>query len=196
MTKIHHLLLTTLIAAGMSSGMSLCAWAQDAAPVSSASVPAMSPARPWNSLSATQQDLLAPLQPTWDTLSPRRQGHMLKRAQHWATLPAERRAAIREHIAHWQQMTPEEREQARANRRKFRAMSPQQRQQLHATFEHFQQLPPAQRDKLLQEWRALTPEQRLHWSMPANSGQPSGASSSHAASEQPLPPAEPQQPQR
>ncbi|MEO8986288.1 MAG: DUF3106 domain-containing protein, partial [Rhodanobacter sp.] len=60
-----------------------------------------------------------------------------------------------------EQMTPEERAQARGNMRKFHAMSPAQREQLHATFDRFQHLPPAQREKLMQQWHALTPEQRL-----------------------------------
>lgn len=132
------------------------------APASSAHETAV--AHPWNSLNATQRDMLAPLQKTWDTLSPRRQTHMLRRAERWASLPADKREKIRQHIAHWQQMTPQERQQARDNRRKFDQLSPAQRKQLHATYEHFQQLPAAQRDQLMHQWHALTPEQRLQWS--------------------------------
>ena len=125
---------------------------------------------PWNSLSPEQRNMLAPLQSTWDQMPQRRQARMLDRAKHWETLDPDQRAAIRRHIEHWQQMTPEERKNARANMRKFHQLSPAQRKQLHATFERFQQLPPAQRDKLLREWRALPPEQRLHWTMPASAG--------------------------
>ncbi len=176
MIDLRHALLTMLTATFLGSGVTLPAQAQDSPPASTASVKPTPALRPWSSLNAAQRDMLAPLQSTWDTLSPRRQAHMLKRAERWVTLTPERRAAIREHIAHWQQMTPEEREQARANMRKFRDLSAQQREQLHATFERFQQLPPAQRDKLMREWHALTPEQRLHWSMPLDAGQTPSAS--------------------
>jgi hypothetical protein len=74
-------------------------------------------------------------------------------------------------------------------------MSPQQRAQLHATFEHFQQLPAAQRAKLIREWRALTPEQRLRWSAPPNNGQAPGASPGQPAIDHSQPP-EPLQPPR
>jgi len=194
MIELRHVVLTMLAAAVLGSGAVLPAHAQDTAPASAASSQSMPTARPWSGLSPMQRDVFAPLQSTWDSLSPRRQGHLLQRAERWATLPAERRAAIREHIAHWQQMTPEERAQARANRRKFHAMSPQQREQLHATFEHFQQLPPAQRAKLIREWRALTPEQRLHWSAPPHHGQSTDGSSGQPAVDHSQPP--PQQPPR
>jgi hypothetical protein len=194
MIELRQVLLTLLAAVVLGSGAVLSAHAQDTAPASAASSQSMPTAHPWSSLSAVQRDLLAPLQPTWDTFSPRRQERMLKRAERWATLPTERRAAIREHIAHWQQMTPEERARARANRNKFHDMSPQQRRQLHATFEHFQQLPPTQRAKLIRQWRALTPEQRLHWSAPPSHGQAPGASPGQPAIDHPQPPE--QQPPR
>ncbi len=95
---------------------------------------------------------------------------MLERAKRWETLTPEKQAAVRKHLEHWEQMTPEEREHARDNQRKFRELSPAQRAQLHETFQRFQQLPPAERDKLLHEWRALPPKQRLRWSMPASAG--------------------------
>lgn len=117
--------------------------------------------RLWNSLDQAQRDVLGPLEKKWDSMPSRKQAHMLKRAEHWVTLPPEKREAIRQHIAHWQTMTPQERQQTRANKRKFHQLSPAQRQQLHATYRRFQQLPADQRERLIRQWHALPPEQRL-----------------------------------
>lgn len=125
---------------------------------------------PWSTLSPAQRDLLAPMQPRWDSIPPRHQAHMLERAKRWETFGPEEQAAVRKHLEHWEQMTPDERKRVRDNQRKFRELSPAQRAQLHETFKRFQQLPPAERDKLLREWRALPPKQRLRWSMPASAG--------------------------
>lgn len=163
-----------------SVGMAGPLHAQVAAPTSTPTPASDTPlaSRPWHSLTPIQRELLAPLQPRWDRLSPRHQSRMLQHAERWATLPPARRAAISEHIAHWQQMTPDERAQARRNMRKYHALSPQQREQLHAAFERFQQLPPDQRKQLMHQWRALSPEQRLHWSAPAAS-QSTGGDATH-----------------
>ncbi len=184
MIEFRKVLLTALAALALGAGMLGSAYAQDGAASSARGEQPAPVARPWKSLDATQRDLLAPLQADWNTLPPRRQAHLLKRAERWGTLPADRREAIRERITRWQQMTPQEREQTRANRGKFHHMSPDQREQLHATFKHFQQLPPAQRSKLIRQWRALTPEQRLHWSVPGNGSAP-GATPANPASDQP-----------
>ena len=192
MIEFRKLLLMALATLALGVGMIGCAYAQDGTVGSARGEQPAPSARPWNSLDATQRDLLAPLQADWNTLPPKRQAHLLRRAQRWSTLPAERRAAIRERITRWQQMTPQEREQARANRGKFRHMSPDQRKQLHATFEHFQQLPPAQRSKLIRQWRALTPEQRLHWSVPGNGPAPAATPSKPTRDQ--LGPAHPAQP--
>jgi hypothetical protein len=141
------------------------ATAQQAPATASSTAP-----HPWDTLSPTQRDLLAPLQPRWNSIPPRHQAHMLERAKRWATFTPEKRAAVRKHLEHWEQMTPDERRRARDNQRKFHELSPAQRDQLHETFKRFQQLPPAERDKLLREWRALPPKQRLRWSMPASAG--------------------------
>lgn len=156
---------SVLIAALMAAGVNAPAHGQSTtAPSPTNSTYESAVAHPWDSLNASQRDMLAPLQKTWDTLSPRRQTHMLRRSEKWATLPAEKREEIREHIAHWQEMTPEQRKQARENRHKFDQLSPEQRAQLHATYEHFQQLPAAQRDQLMRQWHALPPQKRLQWS--------------------------------
>jgi hypothetical protein len=79
------------------------------------------------------------------------------------TLPPAKREEIRERIEHWQQMSPAERQQARENQRLFRRLPPAQREQLHAAYQRFQQLPPEQRARLMQQWHAMPPAERLQW---------------------------------
>jgi hypothetical protein len=160
MTRILRPFLPVLLAALLGGVAAAPLHAQDAPSSTHGDMP--SP-RAWNSLDPAQREILAPLQKEWDNMSPRKQSHMLQRAEHWVTLPPEKREEVRQHIARWQQMTPDERRQARENRRKFKQLPAQQREQLHATFERFQRLPPAQRERLIHEWHALPPAERLHW---------------------------------
>lgn len=165
-------LLLTILLGGVATPL-LHAQETPASPPPAGEMPAP---RPWSSLDPAQRDVLAPLQKTWDSMSPRKQSRMLQRAERWVTLPPERREEVRQHIARWQQMTPEERHQARENMRKFHQLPPQQREQLHATFERFQQLPPDQREKLIREWHALPPAERLHWDERHGHDRPPGGS--------------------
>lgn len=128
--------------------------------------------RMWRTLNSAQREVLAPLESKWDSMAARKQAHMLKRAERWVTLPPEKREEIRQHIARWQKMTPQERARARENKRKFHQLSPAQRKQLHATFERFQRLPPDQRERLIREWHALPPAQRLNWDERPGHGEP------------------------
>ena len=183
MIRFRLPLLPMLFTALLGSALAPPVSAQEAPSSPATELP--SPARPWSSLTPTEREMLAPLYEKWDTLAPRRQAHLIERAGHWATLPPARREEIRQRIAHWQQMTPAERRQARENMRKFRLLTPQQREQLHATFERFQKLPPAQREKLIREWRALPPAERLHWDEQRNHDRPPPPSGSVPTSHDP-----------
>jgi hypothetical protein len=120
-------------------------------------------AHPWSSLSAAQQNLLAPLQPQWDTLPPARQEHMLERTQEWMKLPPDRQQEIRDRIERWQQMTPEQRAQARQNQHLYDTLPTDKQQQLHDAFKRFQQLPPDQREALRRRWLEQSPEEQRQW---------------------------------
>ena len=99
-------------------------YAQDAPPPGATSAPAAP--RPWRSLDAAQQDVLAPLRGHWDSMPPRKQAHMLKRAEHWVTLPPEQRERLHEAYEHFQQMPPDQRERLL---RQWRAQTIEQRLQ-------------------------------------------------------------------
>jgi hypothetical protein len=119
--------------------------------------------RPWNTLSAAQQNLLAPLQSQWNTLPPARQERMLQRTQQWMKLPPGEQQEIRERIARWQQMTPEQRDQARQNQHLYDTLPATKQEQLHEAFKRFQQLPPSERDALRRQWQEQSPEERRQW---------------------------------
>lgn len=155
----------TLLFAACLLGMPCVALAQAAIPMQSAPAMDDAPRQPiaWSSLSPAQQRMLAPLQGQWDQMKPGRQRHLAQSADRWATLPPEHQQQIRMRLTHWAAMTPAERHQLRENARAFHDLTPQERAQVSAAFRKFQSLPPAERRALRERWRAMPPQQRMHW---------------------------------
>lgn len=117
----------------------------------------------WSAMSTQQQRMLAPLQDQWSRMHPARQHRLAERAQHWANLPPPRQQQIRERLTRWARMTPAQRRQLRENARAFHRLTPQERTRVSEAFRKFQSLPPAQRRALRERWRAMSPQQRMHW---------------------------------
>lgn len=118
---------------------------------------------PWTSLSAAQQQMLAPVHDQWNELHPERQHRLAEHALHWVTLPPKHQQKIQERLAHWADMTPTERRQLRENARAFRDLTPAERAKVSAAYRKFQSLSPAERRALHARWHAMPPTQRLHW---------------------------------
>ncbi|HJR10364.1 MAG TPA: DUF3106 domain-containing protein [Rhodanobacteraceae bacterium] len=160
-------MLAMFLAAACLFGMPCAASAQTATPMQGTSAGSDTPGQPiaWSSLSSAQQRMLAPLQGQWDQMKPGRQHHLAQNAERWATLPPEHQQQIRERLTRWAAMTPEERRQLRENARAFHDLTPEERAKVSAAFRRFQSLPPAERRALRERWRAMPPQQRMHWAV-------------------------------
>lgn len=175
--------LATLLVVACLLGAPCAAWAQAAIPMQSAPTRQDALRQPiaWSSLSSSQQRMLAPLQGQWDQMKPGRQQHLAQNAEHWTTLPPAHQQQIQRRLARWAAMTPEQRHQLRENARAFHNLTPDERAKVSAAFRKFQSLPPAERRALRARWRAMSPQQRMHWaerhgngSIPMHPPAPSG----------------------
>lgn len=116
--------------------------------VAAASAPESGPA--WASLSAVQQQALAPLQRDWGSIPGEPKQKWLEVAGRLSKMPAEERARVQERMGEWSRMTPAERARARVQFQEVRRISPEERQ---ARWQEYQQLPDGERNQLAEKAR-------------------------------------------
>lgn len=107
----------------------------------------------FDSLSESQQQVLAPMREKWTTLSATQQQRLIKGAKRWAGMSEEQRTKARAKMQRWISLSPEKRQKLLKRLERYQAMSPQQRQRLRKTFRKFRQLPEEQRESLRARWR-------------------------------------------
>ena len=76
----------------------------------------------WGSLSAQQQETLAPIKDKWNDLPPERQQKLSKGADKWAAMNPEQREHVQERLNHFKNLSPEDKAQVKENMRKFREL--------------------------------------------------------------------------
>ena len=85
---------------------------------------------PWRSLSAAQQEALAPLAQQWDTLQEVQQNRLLKTAKRYSHLTPEQKQRFRNRLTAWSKLTPEQRKAAREKYRAFKKVPTEKREQV------------------------------------------------------------------
>ncbi len=101
----------------------------------------------WGSLTAQQQQALAPLQRDWTSLDANRRQKWLEVAGHFPTMPADERQRVQARMAEWARLTPAERTQARLQFQEVRQLPAQER---NAKWQAYQALPEAEKKSLAQ----------------------------------------------
>ena len=129
--RLAHLLSTAALLVGAAS-----TWAQAGDKVST-----------WSSLSAAQQQVLAPLQRDWPALNANHRQKWIEVARRFDSMPGDERHRVQERMAEWARMTPAERTQARLQFQEVRQLPPQERT---AKWQAYQALPEAERKNLAQ----------------------------------------------
>lgn len=104
----------------------------------------------WASLTAVQQQALAPLQRDWSSIRVDPKQKWLEVAGRLPKMSAEERARVQERMAEWSRMTPAERARARVQFQEVRRLSPEERQ---ARWQQYQQLPDDERNQLAERAR-------------------------------------------
>jgi len=104
----------------------------------------------WSSLTAAQQQVLAPLQRDWSSIAVEPKQKWLEVAGRLPNMPADERTRVQERMAEWSRMTPAERARARVQFQAVRRISPEERQ---ARWQEYQQLPDGERSQFAEKAR-------------------------------------------
>lgn len=134
LSRLRSILLTALLAAA-----GLAVSAQQVKPAGDGGGTA------WNSLSASQRQVLAPLERDWTHLEAPRKAKWIEVANRFPSMPEAERQRVQERMAEWARMTPAERGRARLNFQEAKQLSPEERQQ---RWEAYQALPDERRRAL------------------------------------------------
>lgn len=153
-----------------------CAWAPSLAQAQQIPVPAaQAPARvvrhapakglvarktesapAWSELSASQQQVLAPLSATWGTLSEAHKRKWIALAENYPRLAPAEQAKLHSRMAEWAAMTPQQRTQARLNfgEASKRKLSAEDKKAMWAAY---QALPAEEKKRLAAKAKAAKP---------------------------------------
>jgi len=94
-------------------------------------------------LSASQQQVLAPLQPEWEQLDTVRRKKWVSIADRYPTMkPAEQQRLVKR-MQEWAQLTPDERRAARERYQTLKKLPPQERKEVRQKWQEQQSTPPA-----------------------------------------------------
>ncbi len=104
----------------------------------------------WASLTAAQQQALAPLKGEWASIDRPRRQKWLEVAARFPSMPLEEQARVRERMAAWATLTPGERAKARLQFTEARQLAPDERLE---RWQAYQALPPEERGRLAQSAR-------------------------------------------
>ena len=126
-------------------GISLL-WLLTAFPASAA-LPVFEQPR-WQSLSVTQQKILAPLKAEWDDMDPFRRKKWIGIAQRYDEMTPVEQESIQRNMKAWAKLAPEERKAAREQYKKLKKSTPEQRQVVKQQWEAYSALSEDERDRL------------------------------------------------
>ena len=96
----------------------------------------------WASLTADQQQVLAPLAAEWGKLSKPHKTKWLGIAKRYPALQPEEQKRIQMRMQKWAKLTPQQRDQAREQYRSIGKVAPDRREELRRYWAEYQALPP------------------------------------------------------
>ena len=100
----------------------------------------------WASLTADQQQILAPLAADWDKQLAREQKvKWLGIAKRYPSMQPEEQKRVQGRMQKWAKLTPEQRWQARERYRNYGKAAPERREDLRHYWAEYQALPPAEK---------------------------------------------------
>lgn len=92
--------------------------------------PATASALPWQTLTATEREALAPLIQQWNNMPESQQLHLQHLARHYPDLNADEKRRFRSRLTTWARLTPEQRQAARNKYRAFSQVPAEKREQI------------------------------------------------------------------
>jgi uncharacterized protein DUF3106 len=102
----------------------------------------------WAELTATQQEVLAPLKAEWDQLATSRKANWLGIANRYSSMKPEEQKRVQDRMQSWAKLTPEQRRVARERYKSMGKLPPDKRQDLQQQWAEYQALPPGEKRML------------------------------------------------
>jgi uncharacterized protein DUF3106 len=99
----------------------------------------------WASLTADQQQVLAPLAGEWSKLSRDQKTKWLGIAKRYPNLKEEEQKRVNGRVQRWAKLTPEQRWEAREQYRSIGRVAPDRREELRRYWAEYQALPPQEK---------------------------------------------------
>lgn len=99
----------------------------------------------WAELTASQQQILAPLKADWDELTTSRKANWVGIANRYSSLNSEEQKRVQERMQSWAKLTPEQRRVARERYKSMGKLPPEKRQALQQQWAEYQALPPGEK---------------------------------------------------
>lgn len=96
----------------------------------------------WASLTADQQQVLAPLAGEWNKLGREQRVKWLGIAKRYPAMKPESQKRVQTRMQKWAKLTPQQRAQAREQYRNIGKMARDRREELHRHWAEYQSLPP------------------------------------------------------
>jgi hypothetical protein len=122
----------------------------------------------WASLTAEQQQALAPLSGEWDKLSKPHKTKWLGIAKRYPAMKPEEQKRVQERMHKWTKLTPEQRWQAREQYRSIGKIAPdRRREELRRYWAQYQALPPHEKRMFDVPPDYMPPAERRHRPAPA-----------------------------
>ncbi|MDX8379408.1 MAG: DUF3106 domain-containing protein [Gallionella sp.] len=87
-------------------------------------------AKPWNDLTAPEQQVLAPIQPQWRQLSDKQHHHFRHLAHQYSALSTNEKMRFSIRLSSWAKLTPRQRQAARDKYRAFSRIPKEKREQV------------------------------------------------------------------
>ena len=121
----------------------------------------------WAELTASQQQVLAPLKADWDQLTTSRKANWVGIANRYASMKPEEQKRIQDRMQSWAKLSPEQRRVARERYKSMGKLPPEKRQALQQHWAEYQALPPGEKrmldtpptNKAAERRKARTPAQ-------------------------------------
>ncbi|MFK7956611.1 MAG: DUF3106 domain-containing protein [Lysobacterales bacterium] len=117
-------------------------------------------AEDWESLSPSEQKVLAPFAQDWDAMAIDQQQRLIDGAGLWTSMSAEEKALAHRRFSQWQRYGASQRQRILERFARFQALPPLQQRLLRQNFVRFNALSDAQKRRIRSRWQAMTPQQR------------------------------------
>jgi hypothetical protein len=114
----------------------------------------------WDTLSAQEQQALAPMRDRWDQLSAERQQALRKGAVRWSSMSPEQRAEAKQRWQRWQKLSPQQRDTIQKRFQRFKQLPPEEQERIQQRQRWFHSLPPDERRVLRERWEKAAPAER------------------------------------